>query len=585
MRKNTSSQDEPKERNRDEESEDEMPDAKAIFREHTEKQLRKEEKGRAREKWRASDLEELKRKALGAVRHTKAGETVPPRGSDTDDDLEVEIMVRPETKNSEMRSGVQKITPRPNYVSHNDLLEAAKPAFISRKGRSRQRGQPTSVSQKELNDLLLQRADRQGGTIEEKKKEQWVKSGGVLKEHRRPETEEKLVIDWLEKGAARETMEDGEGEEDGDDPEYEQSDIEGQESEASDLEAGDPGPPDDEASFRQRMDTSDEGSDADKENHRPAPRRQRARAIVGSDEDEPMSQSRPRSHTVLVPDTSFGEHSDNSSGGDKENSAELAFSFDENKENAGVPRHPERGRVIDADEPHTNEVASALSPVSHVVGNSKRGREPLSRLDAETTLAFVPGAVTQRRDGSLDRVLQVLHEEDKDATLAPIGSPRKGDLDRGSSTPSDFEILDGPTLVSPIGFSQLFGGHHSEEPVPDTVLPAGGFSQFFSQGSDNGDSSFVTPIKVKVLGFFAFVWESVTYMRNLLPSRNIVLSRLNLTTSNSRSPTHFYHPSKYRSHRGEKLTQCLVKTRNSSSMKRRNPKDYPRTQVAGMCDW
>jgi hypothetical protein len=384
-------------------------------------------------------------------------------------------------------------------VSRKDLERAAKPAFEPRKVLNRQR-QQTSVSQKELNELLLQRAESQGGAIEDKKKEQWVKTGGVLKEHGRPETDEKLVTGWLDLGSTHNSAMEAEGEEDsddGNDSEYESTDVDcSEEPDTGASDAREPG--------GKPVSLEDVDVDADKENCRPLPRRLTCRAIVDSDDEDEMSNhAQPRRHEVLAPDTSLVEDSDDSLGGDKENREELAFSVSENKENEGVPRHPERGRVIDTSEPRNRETLSTRSsPVFHAVGNSGMCREPLSRLDTEAELASSPPALTQRRDANADHTLQIIHE---DATLAPIGSIRKEGLHRrSSSTSSEPEILDDSTLSSPDGFSQQIDEMRGEGPAPGPVFGSGGFSQFFSQGSDNGDNGCATPLKGKVrveLGF------------------------------------------------------------------------------------
>lgn len=447
-------------------------------------------------------LEEQKLKALDAIRHSRSkGSSLA--GSDTDNDLEVEGMVsvgqEEASKNSEVHSEEQtlhtvyneeiKIDSKSQRVSLTSLERASKPAFISSQGPNRQRGQQVSVSQKDLNDLLLQRADRQGGAIQEKKREQWMKAGGVLKEHHRPETEERLVTDWLHQGSTRHSVIEVE-ENDDDDPEYEPN-LERHEGEESDDETRATRAPDDERVPHQRIDTSDEDVDADKENHRPLTRRQTIRAIVDSDDDEEISNRAQL--RILVPDTSLVEHSDDSPEEDKENRAELAFSFGENKENESVPMPPEHGRVMAMDELRNSESSLTFSsPGSHVVNNSTTGREPLRRLDAEAELSFVLRALTQRRDDSLNHVLQ----EDKDATLAPSSVKGKEGLHRSSSTSSDPENLDGPTLVSPVGFSQLFDESHLEGPAPGSVLGTGRLSQFLSQ-ADTGANFCATPSKVR----------------------------------------------------------------------------------------
>lgn len=477
---------------RDYDTEEELPDVDDL--------LRRELVGMGK---RAMGLEEQKRKALEAAvqRASRAGGT-SLEASDAEDDLEVEAMVSRAAQFKNSEGGSREDTPQTihgnkvtigsisNLLSRRDLERAAEPSFASKTALNRQKGRQSSVSRKALNELLLRSAESQGGAIEEKKKEQWVKTGGVLKECR-PVNDETLVADELSMRSTSNGVMDTEGgeEEEADDPEYEPGDID-REGEESDAQASDTRESDGESGSHERIDISDEDADADadadKENYRP-PRKLTVRAIVNSDdEDEIPNPVQTRSPVVFAPDTSLEDDSDGSSGGDKENSAELAFSVGENKENEGVPRHLERGRIIYTSEPRNREIlSSSSSPVA--------SREPFSRLDTEAEFPFVPLTLTQRRDASLNPVLQVLHE---DTSLAPVGPLKKEDLHRRSSSEPD--NLDGSTLVSPIGFSQLFDASRVEVTAPGPVLGTGGFSQFFSQGSDNGDNICGTPLQGKV---------------------------------------------------------------------------------------
>lgn len=449
---------------------------------------------------RAMGLEEQKRKALeAAVQRASRAEKTSLEDSDADDDLEVEAMVSRAAQFKNSKGENREDTPQTihgnkvtigsisNPLSRRDLERAAEPSFASKTALNRHRGRQSSVSRKALNELLLRRVESQGGAIEEKKKEQWVKTGGVLKDCR-PVNDETLVADELSIRSTGNGAMDTEGgeEEEADDPEYEPGDIEYRKGEESDAQASDTRESEGESGSHERIDISDEDADADadKENYRP-PRKLTVRAIVNSDdEDEMPSPVQTRSPVVFAPDTSLEVDSDGSSGGDKENSAELAFSVGENKENEGVPRHLERGRIIYTSEPRNREIlSSSSSPVA--------SREPFSRLDTEAEFPFVPLTLTQRRDTSLNPVLQVLHED-----TALVGPLKKEGLHRRSSSEPDNP--DGSMLVSPIGFSQLFNASRVEVTAPGPVLGTGGFSQFFSQGSDNGDNICATPLQGKV---------------------------------------------------------------------------------------
>jgi len=116
----------------------------------------------------------------------------------------------------------------------------------------------------------------------------------------------------------------------------------------------------------------------------------------------------------------------------------------------------------------------------------------------------MPPPLTQRRDPSGARVLQILHEEDKDATLARVPSARKDIPSRkpsSSSPSSDDAKVEGLKPISPLGFSQP-SAPEREEPGPRSALSEGGFSQFFSQGRTRSDIFDESPPNVKVCHIF-----------------------------------------------------------------------------------
>ncbi|KAF8591546.1 hypothetical protein K439DRAFT_1626926 [Ramaria rubella] len=495
--------------------EDDMPDASSLL--HT-NERRRSEQAREEKEHKKRNLEELRKQKQKFQNISKAGPSC--NGSDSEDELEVVDMMlssSSEHKIAAVHSTIQRpfhgrideadysaISPRNlEPISRKNLELAARPKFLAQQTSSRNRGQQSTFSQKTLNNALLQRADSQNGAIEEKKKEEWMKAGGVFKE-RAPEAEKTSIADWLWKGSTRgstRNVEDGDDDDDDhdddDDPEYHPGNLDNRELERKTSDAGhNDNVQDDECISDQRMVISEE--DTDKENHRPVSRRSKAWAIVASDdEDEMTDRKRSLSPVVLVPDSSFLENSDDIPGGDKENSAELAFSVSENKENEGVPRHHERGRIV---RPNVHDDSFAfLSPSfgSQSGNNLETSREPLSRLDDEEELAFMPHAMVHGQEASTDRVLQVLHEEDREATLASVGTLRKALHRKLSSTPSEVEDVELPTLTPPTGFSQLFASQDIVEgPIPASGVDDGRFSQFFEQNRE-------TPLKGK-RDYFAF---------------------------------------------------------------------------------
>ena len=519
-------------------ADEDIPEAGALLLQEEEKRLKqaREQRERNEAEQKARDLGMRKRKALEIANlHSGAGNVFSKaalsnvRNSDTEDDLEIieDMVGLPRASHvregkdvkrlfssgaqrpSGSREGERGTTSRSNAVVQKSLKLAAKPIFLAKQTSKSKGGQDVFVSQTDLNSLMLQQADKQSDAIEEKKKERWIKGGGAFKTQRGTNAENSMT-DWLHKGSTRKNAMDVDSDNESEDPEYILEGVEDRGADDADENAGDVGAPDDELVLEHRMDISDEDPDADKENHRPAARRQSARAIVDSDEeDETADHVTSRRPVVLVPDTSFGEGDGDSPSEDKENSAELAFDFSEDKENAKVPRHLPRGRLFDASEHDGDGLwPSSSSSVFQGSGSIKSSREPLGRLDAEGDGAFAPPPLAQRRDPSEDRVLQVLHEEDKDATLAPVA---KGALHRSSSPSlldSDDEDAAGPKPVLTQGFSQLFTRDSTadgEDLGPKSALGEGGFTQFFSQENPESDTPLKSPLNDKVRNPVSFI--------------------------------------------------------------------------------
>jgi len=461
-------------RESDEDDED-MPEADTLLQTTEQERLKRvaQERVRAEVERKAKELEERKRKLLQSSK---------PRipDSDSDDDLEVEGIV------SRYQSGKgRKILPhgilarspsgrKATALTGRSLELAAKPKFIEEKVNSHRNPRKLMVSQKALNEHLLHRADKQSNDIEEKKKKEWVRAGGTIKEPANASEEAIPVQAWLEKGSMRAgyVAKDEDNDEDGSD--YEPADQEDATKEDADDETGEEGEDDENTrgdAPDEEMDVSDE--DTDKENLRPLKRSHASRVILESDDEAEVS-SRPKAASILVPDSSIIFGLDDSPGRDKENSAELAFSTSDDKENDPVPRHRPRGRAI---------VSEGLSDEEPSQGGV-RHRVALGRLDSDTDAPSVslPRSTT-------NRILQVLHEEDKEKTMAPVSPSRNSRSSRESSTASP-QNFNGQTYLSPTPVSRRTGSEDIVEGAPMSILGKRGFSQIFFEDK--------SPLKEKV---------------------------------------------------------------------------------------
>ncbi|KIJ56825.1 hypothetical protein M422DRAFT_40404 [Sphaerobolus stellatus SS14] len=458
----------------DGDEDEEMPDTDTLLRINEANRLKRleEEKARAEAEKKAKELQDKKRKAL---EHSKLQATE----SDTDDDLEVEGIVGHQRQSGNpfalRRQGPSKSTrnlpaPRKSTTLTETSLElAAKPTFLSDKAGVGRNPPKSLVTPHTLNEMLLQRADKQSGDIEEKKKKEWVRAGGVLKEQ--DASAEETVQDWVEKGSMRQGDTAHGEESDENDSDYEPgNEADGEENANEDdvAEMEDSGIPgdnneegDDNDSMTDQMDVSDE--DADKENL-PVTKRRVSHAVLHSDdEDEDVT---PQNPAVLVPNSSFITGSADSPSNDKENSAELAFSTSDDKENEPVPRHRARGRIFG--EPFEEDISQ---------GSSNRGlikeRTPLRRLDSDSELPTLSLSHVNP-----DRVLRVLLEEDKESTLGPVSPSRNDSASHVSSTSTSPRNLGTSAFLSPPPVVQP-GEDIAEDNAPMSILGKRGFSQIF----------------------------------------------------------------------------------------------------------
>ncbi|GJJ07572.1 hypothetical protein Clacol_001775 [Clathrus columnatus] len=419
------------------------------------------------EKKRAQELKEKKLQALHASKVTST--------SSSDDDLEVERMVTPRSQRYRVKSigNAPGLEPESKYKRDSDhkqrseinLELAAKPLFGIRKGKIAKSGHQNGVSHQSLNQILLQRAEKQSSEIEGKKKEKWIQRGGSLKPT--APSGENSIDSWLCKGLSEDVQ----------NPDAEEGDYEDEWlSEEQDDEQSDNGSTgkilDDNRDISNESTVDDEDDDEDKENQQPLPRRARGRVIADSDDENNPMLMRSNQPRVLAGDSdrlgiadSSSERGDDHQGG--------SASDDEDKENKldGCSKIGFDGNAFTS-----NFESSIFRQVP---------RRQLNELDED--LLEESGSPLSKT-GNKHRILTVLHEEDKENTFESDHSSSSGRA-IGSPFSTPVENFEGSTLVSPEGFSQLFTGAKKftdKEPSPTalanspTPLLTRGFSQFFT---------------------------------------------------------------------------------------------------------
>jgi len=255
------------------------------------------EKESAEMERKVKELKERKARALKAV---------PQCDSDSDNDLEIEELVdkrhHPQKKGrkSFVPSGVlHRFTDRKSLdLDNKALISAAKPTFLRRNLGVYKQPQDLFVTQEALNQALLHRADKQHDDIEEKKKREWIRTGGLLRDVTAAETGSSMQI-WLQKGLERrEGVTKSESSND-EDSEYDPGTEGGDEFEEPGVPNSDHETESDEIRpTKENMTFSDE--DEDKENYRPAMKKRQSRAVMQSDEEDELHQTQPSFHFSLL---------------------------------------------------------------------------------------------------------------------------------------------------------------------------------------------------------------------------------------------------------------------------------------------
>ncbi|KAF8529160.1 hypothetical protein BU17DRAFT_80350 [Hysterangium stoloniferum] len=489
---------------------EEMPELDVIIREDDARRQKRLYEERAETEKKAKELAERKKKALEMFRSYDSD-------SDSDDGLEVEKLLTPmkstlpaASTSSRPSLGIGGVRPKTRVVTGQSLELASKPMFLGKKNASRKRGTENAVSQKDLNGILLHRAEKQNYVIEEQKKAQWAEAGGTIRDKQVSGTEGTAVDLWLQKGATRDGEEAEEEAEEEEDPDYQSVDDEDEDPHEfkEDTNSTTVIMEEDSVVTFDQLDVSDE--DADKENHHPAPRRMKSHMIIGSDEEDENEHFRIGSPSpiVIARDSSFATHFHSTPVGDKENSQELVCDWND-KENRREPIQQERTRMSGDDEQPGNASPHHEGPISG------RSRQPISHLEGEGGLSTLPSTRVHRAP-SLDRVFKVLHEEDKESTLGPVSPTRRQSDCHIHSPSSSPEGLDGPTLVSPSGFSQFFAENDRSTRL---IFPKAGPSQL---SSANSEYSLKKPVSGGHLGHVATNGDfEFTQPAGLLPAVNI----------------------------------------------------------------
>lgn len=383
-------------------------------------------------------MKELKERKLLALTSKLTSST------SSDDDLEVEELITPRrlSKMSGENAAKRHIglwykrNNQDKQTSNINLELAAKPLFGADTLTTTKSNRSSAMSHESLNQILLQRAETQSIELEDKKKQQWVQQGGSLKPAKPSGSS---IESWLQRGLEKIDKND-------------QSEVHGRSVEPE------TNPEDEDDTHYEGMDEVAEGNenvydddfsgeeDEDKENQRPLPRKVRPRVVVDSDEENDIKFAKL---AILAPDSSYVDNSDSPDYHEDENKENMIDDYDTNDENVFFPAF-ESSTVRSMSRMHFDE-------------NLRRASPPA-------------------RSGNHSRVLQVLHEEDKENTLTSVhSSPSDPAVDH--SFTSSTELFEGSTLVSPANFSQLFTDKENlltgEDPSPSPLLQRG-FSQLFS---------------------------------------------------------------------------------------------------------
>lgn len=477
-------------------------------------------------------MKELKERKLVALT------SKPTSPTSSDDDLEVEELITPRRlskmsgENAAKRHGLwYKRNNQDKSTSDINLELAAKPLFGADTLTTTKSNRPSAMSNESLNQILLQRAEMQSIELEDKKKRQWIQQGGSLKPAKPSESS---IESWLQRGLEQVDK--------NDEPEVHSWNVEPE----TNLEDGD-------ETYYEGMDEIAEGNenvydddfsgeeDEDKENQRPLPRKVRPRVVIDSDEENDIELAKL---TILASDSSYVSNSGSPDYHEDEDKENMIDDYDTNDENVFFPAFE----------------SSTVRPMSRMhFGENLRRASPAAR------------------SGNHSRILQVLHEEDKENTLTSVrSSPSDPAVDHSFS--SSTELFEGSTLVSPANFSQLFMDKENPlagEDLPPSPLLQRGFSQLFSlSGTTTKQKPLVEDSKVcKYWMFMTRYSIGIIYRLRGCLQRSIMK---NLSLPNR---TLFYLRFRFLNLKGVKLTICSIKIRSLSWTKQNRLDSMPNRVV------
>lgn len=415
---------------------------------------------------------------------------------------------------------------RPRWVTTNTLdrlRESARPAFA---GGVKHRKEETTagLSPAELNQLMVERVEKEKIELNRLKEEEWTRRGG--KTLRDPEAKLEDLAAILEKGreaaekvAQKEDMDEDESS-DGSDEDW-NPELRGSASpepmEAASSNEDEGVLSEAEVAMNVRVDTEGDDSETDdKENSRPRPPRRSIvnRAVLDSDEEDEIENVRPLqgkpSGRILVPATSFVEettlplsrmpsmtHRGSLSSfdeptedeNDKENNTQLMFDKSEDKENKAVVRHsPLTGRpalsarvspLFRPDEGTSRSWSDSPSGGGNNRGQlgdiTSKPRKPLKELvdDDEDPFAFSP---------SMSSFASRLRRPDPSASQLSLSSPPPvldgaNPFSQFLGDENDEHAAFAKSGLQP-GFSEVFKSGLEPSLVPFDISRGGGFSQW-----------------------------------------------------------------------------------------------------------